>query len=192
MQRKEKRWCLTLATRWGALGPRSVELREMRLFRTLATERGLRFHQGKLSPFHSCSRSSSGKGKIRESGTWWGSLQSLGECGWPLWLHDGSVKSGVVKNDICPPDISLNLEIPVCRSGQSLMWCRDRVSGRGCSVLSLPHEAYLSRVTSGAWSSLLQNSPGQSPSGLFPLNTSVVSDAPRLAAGFVCPVFLKH
>lgn len=55
-----------------------------------------------------------------------------------------------------------------------------------CSVLSLPHEAYLSRVTSGAWSSLLQNSPGQSPSGLFPPNTNVVSDVCTLFGSWFC------
>lgn len=90
MQRKEKGQCLTLATRRGALGPRSAELKEVR---PLATERELRFHQGKLSLLHSCFRVSSGKEENTRVRTLVWFLRESYQVQLAPWLHDESVKS---------------------------------------------------------------------------------------------------
>jgi len=102
MQRKEKGQCLTLATRRGALGPCSAQLKEVRPWGTLATERELRFHQGKLSLFHSCFRASSGKEENTRVLTLVWFLRESCQVELAPWLHDESVKSRVVRNDIRP------------------------------------------------------------------------------------------
>lgn len=66
MQRREKRQCLTWATRQAALGASFAEPREVQTPENMTAERGVRFHQGKLSPFHFCSSSLSREEENRE------------------------------------------------------------------------------------------------------------------------------
>lgn len=64
MQRREKkRQCLTLASRQTARRAPSTEPRKVPPPEDMTAEKGLRFHQGQLSPFHFCSSSLSGKDK---------------------------------------------------------------------------------------------------------------------------------
>lgn len=67
MQRREKRQCLTWTTKQAALGASFAEPREVQTPENMTAERGVRFHQGKLSPFHFCSSSLSRKEENRES-----------------------------------------------------------------------------------------------------------------------------
>lgn len=64
MQRREKkRQCLTLASRQTALRVPSTEPRKVQPPEDMTAEKGVRFHQGQLSPFHFCSSSLSSKDK---------------------------------------------------------------------------------------------------------------------------------